>query len=241
MLYKFGPMGYFGRVSQISRGPWFAELMVEDDGLEYYYMHQDNQGNVRHLLSNNMTFQDRTAMQKLFYAQSRVTGLAWGFGLFMGASAITQVPQLKRMAYGWKGLALLGVGLATKCAISSYVAKSYGPIIGAYFRKYQDVGAVDAFELRDRKREYYLIDDSQYMSDEAADTENIHKHANHGPQPDGQAKDASYIKELDAFLDGKDNGLKEHTRFLNYEYNFKDKSYPTLDQASSLIEGVSKQ
>ena len=39
MLYKFGPMGYFGRVSQISRGPWFAEMQAEDDGLEYYYMH----------------------------------------------------------------------------------------------------------------------------------------------------------------------------------------------------------
>ena len=56
MLYKFGPMGYFGRVSQISRGPWFAEMQVEDDGLEYYFMHQDSQGNMRHLLSNSMTY-----------------------------------------------------------------------------------------------------------------------------------------------------------------------------------------
>jgi len=42
MLYKFSPMGYFGRVSQISRGPWFAEMQAEDDGLEYYYMHHDS-------------------------------------------------------------------------------------------------------------------------------------------------------------------------------------------------------
>ena len=66
MLYKFGPMGYFGRVSQISRGPWFAEMQVEDDGLEYYFMHQDNQGNMRYLLTNNMTYEDREAMLKLW-------------------------------------------------------------------------------------------------------------------------------------------------------------------------------
>lgn len=66
MLYKFGPMGYFGRVNQISRGPWFAEMQVEDDGLEYYFMHQDNMGNMRYLLSNNMTYEDRESMIKLW-------------------------------------------------------------------------------------------------------------------------------------------------------------------------------
>ena len=65
MLYKFGPMGYFGRVSQISRGPWFAELQVEDDGLEYYFLHQDAAGNIRYLLSNNMSYKDRTELLNL--------------------------------------------------------------------------------------------------------------------------------------------------------------------------------
>lgn len=71
--------------------------------------------------------------------------------------------------------------------------------------------------------------------------ENIHAHSNHGPQPDGEAKDATYLHELDAFLDGKPNHLKEHPRFLNYDYEFADKSYPSLEQAKDLIEGVSKQ
>ena len=128
----------------------------------------------------------------------------------------------------------------TKIAISTFYARTYGPLIGSYLRKYQDVGATDAWEIRDRKREFYQIDDSQYMSDDSSNTENIHKHSNHGPQPDGEAKDASYLKELDAFLDNKENHLKDHPRFLNYEYSFKDKSYPTLDQAESLISGVSK-
>lgn len=37
MLYKVGPTGYFGRVSKVSRGPWFKENFIEEDGLEYYY------------------------------------------------------------------------------------------------------------------------------------------------------------------------------------------------------------
>ena len=52
--------------------------------------------------------------------------------------------------------------------------------------------------------------------------------------------DASYLREMNAFLDGKPNHLKDHPRFLNYEYEFKDKSYPTLEQAKDLIEGVSQ-
>ena len=235
MLYKFGPMGYFGRTSQISRGPWFAELQAEDDGLEYYYMHQDAQGNMRYLLSNNMTFKDRTEMQALWSAQRRVTILGWGLGFFAGASLITHCP-IRKSAYGWKVLALIGSASVVKMAVCQYYSRTYGPLIGSYLRKYQDVGASDAWEIRDRKREYYQIDDSQYMA-YTEDEVDVHRHANHGPQPDGEAKDASYLSELDAFLDNKPNHLKDHPRFLNYGFEFKDKSYPTLDQAKDLIDG----
>ena len=70
------------------------------------------------------------------------------------------------------------------------------------------------------------------------DLGDIHRHSNHGPQPDGEAKDASYLVELNAFLDGKPNHLKDHPRFLNYNYEFIDKSYPSQDDAKNLIEGT---
>jgi len=101
MLYKFGPMGYFGRVSMISRGPWFAELQVEDDGLEYYYMHTDANGNLCYLLSNNMTYEDRTTFHKLWKAQSRVCNMGWFGGLFVGAAVVSKVPAVRSMALGW--------------------------------------------------------------------------------------------------------------------------------------------
>lgn len=53
MLYKVEPMGYFGRVVKFSRGPWFQESYVEEDGLEYYYVYGTGEGN-NHLLSNNI-------------------------------------------------------------------------------------------------------------------------------------------------------------------------------------------
>ena len=238
MLYKFGPMGYFGRVSQISRGPWFAELQVEDDGLEYYYLHQDSNGSMRYLLSNNMTYADRTALEALHAGASRVTNLGWFGGFFVGATAVTRVPYFKSMALGWRCLSLIGVAGATKMMVCQYYARTYGPLIGSYFRKYQNVGATDAWEIRDRKREFYQIDDSQYMDYTEDDLGDVHRHANHGPQPDGEVKDASYLVELNAFLDGKPNHLKDHPRFLNYNYEFIDKSYPSLDDAKNLIEGT---
>ena len=75
------------------------------------------------------------------------------------------------------------------------------------------------------------------MSYSEEDLVDVHRHANDGPQPDGEAKDASYLAELNAFLDGKPNHLREHPRFLNFNYEFIDKSYPTEDQAKALIEG----
>jgi hypothetical protein len=37
MLYKVSPMGYFGRVTQISHGPWFNQTQADDDNLEIYF------------------------------------------------------------------------------------------------------------------------------------------------------------------------------------------------------------
>jgi len=63
-----------------------------------------------------------------------------------------------------------------------------------------------------------------------------HGHTNYGPQPDGEAEDASWLKTLDKFLSGEENhGLKEHPKFLTYPYEYKDKSFPTAEQASDLI------
>ena len=163
--------------------------------------------------------------------------MSWFGGLFAGVAVISKDAIISKWAYGWKFATAIGVASFTKMMICQFYSRNYGPLIGSYFRKYQDVAPTDAWEIRDRKREYYQIDDSQYMAYTEDDMGDVHRHSNHGPQPDGEAKDASYLAELDAFLDGKAHHLKEHPRFLNYAYEFKDKSYPTLEQAKDLIEG----
>ena len=172
---------------------------------------------MRYLLSNNMSYKDRTEFEALWSAQRRVTNLGWFGGAFVSLAAMTKVPYFSSMAPGWKLLSFIGVAGATKMMVCQYYSRSYGPLIGSYFRKYAHVGATDAWELRDRKREFYQIDDSQYMAYTEEDVD-VHRHANHGPQPDGEAKDASYLAELNAFLDGRPNHLKEHPRFLNFNY-----------------------
>ena len=62
-------------------------------------------------------------------------------------------------------------------------------------------------------------------------------HAHHGPQPDGDSLDSSYLVEVDKFLRGEPNHLKEHKRFYNYDFTFIDKSFPSSEKAAELIHG----
>ena len=66
MLYKVSPMGYFGRVAKVSRGPWFNEGQVEEDGLEHYYVFGMG-GSHAYILTNNIPIEDREKLQRLYY------------------------------------------------------------------------------------------------------------------------------------------------------------------------------
>jgi len=62
MLYKISSMGYFGGVAKVSKGPWFRDYFVEDDGLDWFYTFLDNEGKKCYLLTNNMAVADREHM-----------------------------------------------------------------------------------------------------------------------------------------------------------------------------------
>ena len=126
------------------------------------------------------------------------------------------------------------VAFAAKQAFNMWNARTYGPLIGAYLRKYDHYSAADSFDITDRKREFYQIDDSQYMNYTEDDLHD-HRHVSHGPQPDGLAQDSTWLVELNKFLDGKDNSLKEHPKYLKYEYEFVEKPFPSAEMANDLI------
>ena len=91
MLYKVSPFGYFSRVSKVSRGPWFEEYNVEDDGLEWFYIFGNGTGAPMYLLSNNVPLEDREKLDYLYKSLSRNKGLAWAAGLWLGFETVTRV------------------------------------------------------------------------------------------------------------------------------------------------------
>lgn len=133
--------------------------MAEDDGLEKYYTYSDN-GVKQYLLSNNMSTQDRFAMQRLWYAHDRNTNLAYYFSVYLGIETVIRVPYFKGMAYGWRFLSVFAAAAAYAQLFNYYTAQTYGPLMGAYLRKYRDHAKSDMFDITDRKREYYEIDTS---------------------------------------------------------------------------------
>ena len=65
MLYKISSLGYFGGVAKVSRGPWYREYMVEDDGLDWFYQFRNSDGQACYLLSNNIAIEDRERLAHL--------------------------------------------------------------------------------------------------------------------------------------------------------------------------------
>jgi hypothetical protein len=113
MLYKVSPMGYFGRVKKLSRGPWFEEYKVEDDGLEYYYSFADDQG-AKFLLSNNVPLYDRERLARLFKGHDRNKYLAYFAGVWLGLETVLRVPYFRRMAVGWRVLSVAALAVVYK-------------------------------------------------------------------------------------------------------------------------------
>lgn len=180
MLYKTSGMGHFGRVHQNTRGPWYQLRRIEDDGLEWYYAYAED-GDLKLLLSNNMSVEDRESFARLWHAHNRASGLAMFAGAFLGLEAVTRIPYFRRMAIGWRVTSFFGLAYAAKCAFNYQNANSYGPTMGAYLRKYEGQVSNDAWNITDRKREYFEIDTSQYMAYTADEIETGHN--NVGPQP----------------------------------------------------------
>jgi hypothetical protein len=234
MLYKVSPFGYFSRVAKVSRGPWFDERNVEDDGLEWFYVFGNGMGEPVYLLSNNVPLEDRERLERLYKGFLRNRALAWAGGLWLGFETVARVPYFSKMAIGWRLLSLLGTAFVYKNVFQYFNGQTYGPLLSAFFRKYSSESKADRFAITDRKREYFEIDTSAYMAYGYKDLGHDY-HVNHGPQPDGEAMDSSWLGELDKFLRGEDNKLKEHKTFVNYNYEYLDKSFPTSEKVRDVM------
>jgi hypothetical protein len=143
--------------------------------------------------------------------------------MWIGVEAVTRVGRLKRLGWGSKFLALTLVGCFSNNLIKYFqFSHLYGPLLCAYFTKYQDFAKSELGEIEDEKREWFDIDTSQYMSYTHEDLGHEH-HAHHGPQPDGEVLNGSWFTEMDKFLKGEASTITSHPQWTNYEFKYNDK------------------
>lgn len=53
--------------------------------------------------------------------------------------------------------------------------------------------------------------------------------------------DSTWLVEMDKFLRGEENKFREHKNFVNYKYDYIDKSFPTVEKAHDLLHAPVKQ
>lgn len=192
MLYKISSMGYFGGVAKVSKGPWFRDFYVEDDGLDWFYTFIDGEGKKCYLLSNNMAVADREHLGYLYKTMWRNNWMSWGLGLYLSFETVNNVGRLAKMAKGWKYLNLFLIAYLYKSVLMKQTGDMYGPVMGAYLRKYSSSVKRDLFEIKDAKKEYFYIDTSEYMNYDNKDLADEY-HVHHGPQPVSISKFQKFI------------------------------------------------
>jgi hypothetical protein len=216
--------GYFASPVKVSRGPWFREIQVEDDGLDYYYVYKNQDNKKKYLLSNNVALKDRVGLENVYTAYKRNYLLSTFAGLWAGAEIVTRVGYFKKMAPGYRLLSFVALGLYAAEEFRYYSAGYYYmPLLCSYFKKYDKFAKEDIFDIKDEKREWFELDTSQYMSYDFKDLDHHHHNANHGPQPEGESLDSSWYIEMNKFLKGEPNKLKEHPKYRDYNFDYSDK------------------
>ena len=182
-----------------------------------------------------MLLKDRVAFEALYKTMNRNNSIAMFAGLVLGFETAWRMPRIKNYTWGWKLLwtCLFGYGYKTMANYQS--AQMYGPTMRAFMQKYGDSSKADLFAIQDDKKKYFYIDTSEYANISNADLGDD-LHCNHGPQ--SEPMDASWLIEVDKFLAGEENHMKDHPRYLSkYPYSFKDKSFPTEEAATNLMHG----
>ena len=108
--------------------------------------------------------------------------LSWFGGLWLGVEVTMADSYLRKMAPGWRFLSCLALTGVFKGLFMSWSSGLYAPTLGAYFRKYNSSIQRDLWDIKDRKKEFFYIDTSQYMN---YTNESIGDgyHTHHGPQP----------------------------------------------------------
>ena len=227
----------YGRPPMVSRGPWFRQAIMEDDGLEYYYKFKTGEG-TKYLLSNNIPYKEREELENLYTGYKRNYYLSSLGGLYASYEIVSRLQYFKKMASGWKFLSFILIGTWLSEEIRYYSCGYYFmPLLNAKYKKYSSFAKSDMFDIVDEKRQWFELDTSQYMDYTFDDLDHHHHKMNHGPQPDGEVLNNSWFTEYNKYLKGEPSKLKEHPKFRNYNFEYSDKyTWPSLEKVKGVFE-----
>ena len=137
-MYGATPNTVFQDVQTVPRGPWFKETMVMDDGLEYFYKFVDSEGQQKFLLSNNLKWQDREKLDKLYKSVNRSMKLTSYGSLYLTFEIVSRCTKLRKMGLGIKFLAGLFTYTIVQGVSYNYLAHQYyAPLFAAFYKKYE--------------------------------------------------------------------------------------------------------
>ena len=240
-MFAVSPLGstFSGMPVKVSRGPWFKEYFAHDDGLEYYYKFSDSEGKTKYLLSNNLPWQDRESIDRLYKGMQRSSALCFFAGTWLGVETFLRVPRLRSLGVGLKVLAFITVQSVWSALFASFGTVNYqGPLISAYLTKYERFAKEDLFEIKDEKREWFEIDTSDYLNYSFEDLH--HAHAHHGPQPDDMVLNNSWLVEMEKYLKGEESNIKNDPRFLHYDFQYTNNGqWPTEEDITKTFTAPS--
>jgi len=113
---QFHAEGHFTSHLTVSRGPWFKEMMVEEDGLEWYYTFLDSDMNKCYLLSNNVPLQDRERLANIYHSHVRNNQIGWFFGGWTAFELVNKIKYCRTSALGWRAVQWLSMTYLLKQA-----------------------------------------------------------------------------------------------------------------------------
>ena len=100
-MNRLDSFGYFDGMRFVSRGPWFKELFIEDDGLDWFYTFLDSDSKKCYLLSNNLPVKDREILNHLYFTQRRNNYMSWTLGLWLSMETLINSKYSRGSARGW--------------------------------------------------------------------------------------------------------------------------------------------
>ena len=156
-------------------------------------------------------------------------------GLWMGVEAALRVKRIRALPIGLRVLAGFGCGFAVREAFNLYNSRTYGPLLCAYFKKYSEHARKDLFDIKDEKRGWFYVDTRQYMNYDFEDLGHEY-HAHHGPQPEGEEFNQSWLTEMSKYLKGQPNEFKSHPNYINYDFEFEERRVPTASDVRDIFE-----